>query len=105
MNESPQQSVLIEYRQMRVTGSAPHQVMEMMRNGLANMIALAVVNGNDPPDWALARWQAATDYLNSMTKRSDYWWRPTRPSPPRRPAHTWPWRNRSPRNGRRKIHP
>lgn len=79
MDNQARQQVLADYRWLRRTRMAPYQVMEHIRNEAANQLALYVAHDKRPPLELIARWRAATDYLNSMTARTSWWWHPTIP--------------------------
>lgn len=105
MNPALKREVLAEYRQLRGAGPAPNVAMGIIRDDSANLIAQYVAAGTTPPGVLVDRWEVATGYLNSMTSKTNYWWRQAKPAPPRPARRTWPWRTRSPRTARSTIRP
>lgn len=79
MDNHAKLAVLTDYRRLRRSRMAPYLAMEHIRNEAANQLALYLAHDRRPPGDLLGRWQAANDYLNSMTARTSWWWHPTIP--------------------------
>lgn len=68
--------VLADYRAMRRAGMPPHHAMAAVRHVYADRIAAAAARCLPMDTAAVACWQAADEYAQSMLHRPAYWFRP-----------------------------